>query len=233
MYYLIKNSTMWGAGGRSEHTEVEFISEDKLKLTNILKERFNEALEDSEVEFINGEYTDELGFCCIDVDEISDELEIQYKGDGFDYTADRYVIVSDRNARYLKDNLMRFKLENIFKNEIADEWDEYVENLIKEYNLCVDYRIIDDHKIELWCYDEDLAELFKDFDIGLGVSSKVEKVFNFDEDYQPVGLDYGDYIETVELKQNGNTYLVPVYCAYNGCGADYAFAIFEAEKVIK
>lgn len=101
MYYLIKNSTMWGAGGRSEHTEVEFISEDKLKLTKILKERFNEALEDSEVEFINNEYIDECGIGNIDADEISDELEIQYKGDGFDCTADRYVIVSDRNAKII------------------------------------------------------------------------------------------------------------------------------------
>lgn len=125
---------------------------------------------------------------------------------------------------------MKFELENIFKQGIEDEWDEYVDSIIKEYNICVDTRIIDDHKKELWCYDEDLAELFNDFGIGLGMSSKVEKVFKFDEDYQPVGLDYGDYIETVELKQNENTYLVPVYCAYNGCGADYAFAIFEAEK---
>lgn len=100
MYYLITNSTMWGAGGRSEHTEVEFISDDKLKLTNILKERFLKALDDPEVDMINQEYID--GY--LDVDEISDELEIQYKGDGFDITADRYIIVSDRNAKYVKDN---------------------------------------------------------------------------------------------------------------------------------
>lgn len=128
---------------------------------------------------------------------------------------------------------MKFELENIFKQGIENEWNEYVDKIIEEYNICVDNRIIDNHGKELWCYDEDLVLLFTEFGIGLGASSKVEKVFNFDEDYQPVGLTYGDYIETVELKQNGNTYLVPVYCADNGFGADYAFAIFEAEKVIK
>lgn len=95
MYYLIKNSTMRTAGVISEHTEVEFISEDKLKLTKILKDRFLEAIDDPEVEFINQEYTDEY----LDVDDISDELEIQYKCDDMGYIADRYVIVSDRDAK--------------------------------------------------------------------------------------------------------------------------------------
>ena len=127
---------------------------------------------------------------------------------------------------------MKFKLDNMYKRGIEDKRDKYVDYIIKEYHICVDNRIIDGHRKELWCYDDDLAELFRDCCIGLGLASKVEKIFLFDDDYNPVGLDYGDYIETVELKQNGNTYLVPVYCAYNGCGADYAFAIFEAEKVI-
>ena len=125
---------------------------------------------------------------------------------------------------------MKFDLENIFTDGIEEEWDEYVTEISKEYNICVDEREIDSHRRELWCYDDDLATLFDDFGIGLGKSFNVEKVFNFDDDYEPVGLDYGDYIETVELHQNGNIYLVPVYCAYNGCGADYAFALFEAEK---
>jgi hypothetical protein len=127
---------------------------------------------------------------------------------------------------------MKFDLENVFViyDEDYNLWDKFVDEIIKEYNLCTEIREIDGHQIELWCYDEDLSILFTDFGIGVGKSFNVENVFNFDDDYNPVGLDYGDYIETVELHQNGNTYLVPVYCAYNGCGADYAFAIFEAHK---
>lgn len=128
---------------------------------------------------------------------------------------------------------MKFLLENMFKYYTDDEyerWDKFIDDLIKEHNLCTEVIEIDEHQIELWCYDEDLSQLFNESGIGLGKSSNVEKVFNFNEDYEPVGLDYGDYIETVELKQNGNTYLVPVYCAFNGVGADYAFAIFEATK---
>ena len=128
---------------------------------------------------------------------------------------------------------MKFDLENIFKkhsDEEYDKWKKLCDDLIEEYWICVDTIEIDGHEIELWCYDDDLSALFTENGIGLGRSFNVEKVFNFDEDFQPVGLDYGDYIETVEFKQNGNTYFVPVYCADNGCGADYAFALFEAER---
>ena len=131
---------------------------------------------------------------------------------------------------------MKFDLENVFRNcsdEEYDEWDEFIDDLVEDYTLATDTIEIDDHEIELWCYDDDLATLFDDNGIGVGRSFNVEKVFNYNEDYDPVGLDYGDYIETVELHQNGNTYLVPVYCAFNGVGADYAFALFEAEKAKK
>ena len=122
---------------------------------------------------------------------------------------------------------MKFELENIFKDGIEDEWDVYVDRIIKKYNICVDNKTTE---LELWCYDDDCAELFNSFGIGVGKVVEFEKLFAFDDDYQPVGLNYGDYIETVELHQNGHTYFVPVYCAYNGTGADYAFALFEAEK---
>ena len=122
---------------------------------------------------------------------------------------------------------MKFELENIFKDGIEDEWDEYVDKIIKEYNICVDDNTTD---FELWCYDEDLAELFNGFGIGVGKVVGFEKEFNFDDDYQPAGLCYGDYIETVELHQNGHIYECRVYCAHNGVGADYAFALFDMEK---
>lgn len=125
---------------------------------------------------------------------------------------------------------MEFNLSNIFTDGIEEEWDEYVDKIIEDYNINAVKIDIDNHKVEVWCYDEDLAQLFNDFGIGIGKVVELNKVFDFDEDYQPVGLDYGDYIETVELKQNGNIYLVKAYCANNGCGADYAFALFDVEK---
>lgn len=125
---------------------------------------------------------------------------------------------------------MKFELENIFRKGIEDEWNTYVDAIIKDYNINAVTMDIDGHEVELWCYDDDCAELFSDYSIGLGRTIDFAKKFDFDVDYQPVGLDYGDYIETTELKQNGNTYLCKVYCAHNGVGADYAFALFDIEK---
>ena len=126
---------------------------------------------------------------------------------------------------------MKFKLENIFKNEIEDKWDMYIDNLIEEYGLCVEHREIDGHRVELWCYDADLEALFYDFNIDIGNQRyNIQKEFDYDDNYEPSGLNYGDYIETIELIQYGNIYYVPVYCAHNGYGADYGIAIFEARK---
>ena len=126
---------------------------------------------------------------------------------------------------------MKFELENIFKDGIEEEWDEYVDEIIDEYNINAVKIDIDGHELEVWCYDDDLATLFDDFGIGIGKVVHFENKFDFDEDtYEPVGLDYDDYIETVELKQNGKTYLCKTYCAHNGVGADYAFALFDIER---
>lgn len=125
---------------------------------------------------------------------------------------------------------MKFELENIFKYCLEEEWNSYVDEIIREYNICVDDKTTG---LELWCYDDDLAELFTDFGIGIGKVVGFGKEFNFDKDYQPVGLTYGDYIETVELHQNGKTYECNAYCAHNGVGADYAFALFDMIKVAK
>ena len=125
---------------------------------------------------------------------------------------------------------LKFELENIFKDGIEDEWDVYVNEVANEYCICVDNHTTE---FELWCYDDDLAQLFTDFGIGIGRTVDFAKKFDFDADYQPLGLEYGDYIETTELKQNGNTYLCRVYCAHNGVGADYAFALFDIERKIE
>ena len=128
---------------------------------------------------------------------------------------------------------MKFLLEHMFKavsDKEFERWDKFTDSLIEEYTLCVDTIENEYGEIELWCYDSDLEQLFYDYGIEVGKASKIEKTFDYDEYYEPVGLDFGDYIETRELIQNGKTYFVPVYCANNGCSADYAFAIFEASK---
>ena len=125
---------------------------------------------------------------------------------------------------------MKFELENIFKDGIEDEWDVYVDKIIKEYNINAVKIEIDNHEIEVWCYDDDLATLFYQFEIGIGKVVDFGTKFDFDDDFQPLGLDYNDYIETVELHQNGKTYLCRAYCADTGVGADYAFALFDIEK---
>ena len=125
---------------------------------------------------------------------------------------------------------MKFELENIFKDGIEEEWDAYVDGIIDEYTINLTRVDVDDHEVEVWFYDSDLEMLFDDFGIEVGEVVHKEKTFDYDENYEPVGLDYEDYIETVELKQNGKTYLCKTYCAYNGCGADTAFALFDIER---
>lgn len=95
MYYLIKHETTGGIGSMEENFSVEFISDNKLKLTNVLKGKFLEALNTPEVELIDNNYKDE------DIDEsyidcISDELLIAYYDD---CESVKYVIVSDRDAK--------------------------------------------------------------------------------------------------------------------------------------
>jgi hypothetical protein len=128
---------------------------------------------------------------------------------------------------------MKLILEDMFTKQYYPafkRWNQKLKKIIREYDICTDTTENEYGEIELWCYDNDLAKLFSDSGIGVGISSDVAKEFKYDGNFQPVGLRYGDYIETVELKQNGKTYLVPVYCAYNGIGADYGMAIFEATK---
>lgn len=128
---------------------------------------------------------------------------------------------------------MKLILEDMFTKQYYPafrKWNNKLKNIAKEYYICIDTTENEYGEIELWCYDDDLARLFHDSGIGLGNTSNVEKIYKYDGNFQPLGLHYGDYIETIELKQNGKTYLVPVYCAYNGIGADYGMAIFEATK---
>ena len=105
---------------------------------------------------------------------------------------------------------------------------ESVVNLIDEYQINVCEVILEKGEtIEVWCRDGDYENLLIDSDISVGKTYNRKKEFIFDDDYEPVGLDYNDYIETVELIQDGKSYYYPVYCAYNGCGAEDAIAILN------
>lgn len=112
--------------------------------------------------------------------------------------------------------------------KLKDLTKENTRELIKEYNIneC-EVTLKDNSKILVWCWDSDLDTLFDDLVITVGQTVNKEKEFNFDDNYNPVGLNYNDYIETLELIQDGVTYYVSVYCAYNGVGAENALAIFN------
>lgn len=108
------------------------------------------------------------------------------------------------------------------------------ELLVDEYEINTsEVELADGTLIDVWCWDDSIDTLFIESGVKIGNRYNKEKVFNFDEDYEPVGLDYNDYIETVELIQNGISYFFPIYCAFNGCGAEDAIAIFNPVNIEK
>lgn len=127
---------------------------------------------------------------------------------------------------------MKFTLSNFIKtkdNAEFNEWNNYLDDIVWKYRIDTICSIkIGDSRIETWCLDGNLEQLFADFGIEVGKVIHAVKKFDYDEvTYEPIGLNYGDLIETVELHQNGETYLCDAYCVNNGCGAEYAFALFE------
>ena len=108
---------------------------------------------------------------------------------------------------------------------------ENIKDICKEYNINVCEVMLNDEEIEAWCHDGDLEDLFIASDIKIGNAFNKAKIFNFDDDYEPVGLEYNDYIETIELIQDGISYYFPVYCAYNGYGAEDAIAILNPVEI--
>ena len=127
---------------------------------------------------------------------------------------------------------MKLILSNLTKDNTRELVQRYQ---INETSVTLE----DNSEILVWCWDGDLDTLFDDSDITVGKIFNREKEFNFDENYNPVGLEYNDYIETLELLQDGLFYYFPVYCAYNGVGAENAIAIFnklnnrEIERLIE
>lgn len=120
--------------------------------------------------------------------------------------------------------MKKLNLKNITEENTKEICEEY------QINAC-EVVLENGEVIKVWCCDGDFESLLIDSDIEVGNTYNREKEFNFNDDYEPVGLDYNDYIETIELIQNGVSYYFPVYCAFNGVGAEDALAIFNPTTV--
>lgn len=98
-----------------------------------------------------------------------------------------------------------------------------------QINVCT-VETEDGDEIEVWCWDSDLEDLFDESDIEVLGFTDEERVFDHNDDYEPVGLHYGDYIRTAILMQDGVEYRVKEYCAFNGVGAENALAIMSLNE---
>ena len=115
---------------------------------------------------------------------------------------------------------------------LKDLIEENTKELCEERMINVCEVFLDDGEtIIVWCCDGDFEDLLIDSNIQIANVHNKEKVFNYDDDYEPVGLDYNDYIETVELVQDGISYYFPIYCTYNGSGAEDAIAIYNPTTI--
>ena len=101
-------------------------------------------------------------------------------------------------------------LENVSKN-INKLTDEY--NLIRNNNH--------------FLFDGDLEELFDDSNITVGETLYKVKDWEYDEDCWLIGCEDGDYLETIELIQNGKTYYCQVFSDCCGDGLDYMLALLN------
>lgn len=115
-------------------------------------------------------------------------------------------------------------LKNITKENTKEICEKY------QINVC-EVELGNGEQLKVWCCDGDFGQLLIDSNIKVGNTYDREKEFDFDDDYQPIGLDYNDYIETLELIQDGESYYYPIFCAYNGTGAEDAIAIFNPTTV--
>lgn len=97
--------------------------------------------------------------------------------------------------------------------------------LANEYNLCVN----NNH----YLYDGDLEDLFYDSKITVGKTLYKAKDWRYDEDSWLEGCKDGDYIETIELIQNGNTYHCQVFSDCCGDGLDYMLALLNVSREIE
>lgn len=104
---------------------------------------------------------------------------------------------------------MMLNLENVREN---------IKDLVDKYNLC--------NNNNHYLFDGDLEELFSDSNINVGETLYKAKDWQYSEDgYDLIGCQEGDYLETIELIQDGKTYLCQVFCEWSGCCYDYMLAL--------
>ena len=99
---------------------------------------------------------------------------------------------------------------------------ENIKDLADKYNLCYD----NNH----YLFDGDLEELFDDSNISIGETLYKAKDWKYDKDGWLIGCKEGDYLETIELIQNGKTYLCQAFCEYSGCCFDYMLALHNVVR---
>ena len=116
---------------------------------------------------------------------------------------------------------------NLSEYVTMSEWNRrnVLAKLVDKYNLC------GDSKINHWCFDGDLEELFDNSGIDYYYPDSVlfrAKEWSYDEDTGELlgGMEH-DYIETIKLKQNGNEYLCQAFYTECGCGLDYGLALLN------
>lgn len=100
---------------------------------------------------------------------------------------------------------------------------ENINHLVEEYNLCTN----NNH----YLFDGDLEELFSDSNIRVGETLFKAKDWNYDEDGYLIGCEEGDYLETIELIQNGKTYLCQAFSDNCGDGPDYMLALNNISRL--
>ena len=109
---------------------------------------------------------------------------------------------------------MKLNLENVNKN---------IDKLVEEYHICEN----NNH----YLFDGDLEDLFYDSNIKVGDTILQAKDWSYYEDCGLTGCKDGDYLETIELFQNGNKYLCQVFSNCCGDGLDYMLALHNVERV--
>lgn len=103
---------------------------------------------------------------------------------------------------------------------------ENINQLVDRYNLCV----ANNH----FLLDSDLEELFYNSNIKVGRTLYKEKDWKCDiEDGCLVGCEDGDYLETIELIQDGKIYLCKAFSDECGCGLDYTLELMNVLKMVK
>lgn len=100
---------------------------------------------------------------------------------------------------------------------------ENINQLVDRYNLCV----ANNH----FLLDSDLEELFYNSNIKVGRTLHKEKDYRFSiGDGCLVGCEDGDYLETIELIQDGKSYLCKAFSDECGCGLDYTLALLNVSR---